>query len=131
MATRFLPDEIVPIIQADLLKRYGGRSGIRDQNLLASALAQPKVTIGGKFAHRTLFDKASAYGYHVCMNHPFTDGNKRIAFVLMDIFLQSNGWEIVASEEEAYSLMIQLAAGKLAKSELSRWLKTHSVKLHN
>ena len=130
MATRFLPDDIVPIIQADLLKRYGGRAGIRDQNLLESALAQPKVTIGGKFAHRTLFEKASAYGYHICMNHPFTDGNKRIAFVLMDIFLQNNGWEIVVSEEEAYSLMIQLAAGKLAKSDLGRWLKRHSVKLH-
>lgn len=131
MATRFLPDEIVPAIHADLLKRYGGQSGIRDHNLLASALSQPKVTIGGKFAHKTLFDKASAYGYHVCRNHPFVDGNKRIAFVLMDILLQLNGWEIVASEEDAYSVMTELASGKLTRAHLNRWLKEHSSKLQS
>jgi death-on-curing protein len=87
------------------------------------------MTVGGKFAHKTAFDKAAAYGFHVCRNHPFIDGNKRVAFVLMDIFLQKNGWEIVAHEEEAYSLMIDLASGKLTKAQLSTWLKEHSARL--
>jgi death-on-curing protein len=87
------------------------------------------MKLGGKFAHKTLFDKAAAYGYHVCKNHPFIDGNKRVAFVLMDIFLQKNGWEIVAHEEEAYSVMIALASGKLTKARLASWLKEHSSKL--
>ena len=129
MAVHFIPDDLVFIIHADLLQRYGGRPGLRDRNLLASALAQPKMTVGGKYAHKTLFAKAAAYGFHVCKNHPFVDGNKRVAFVLMDIFLQKNGWEIVAHEEEAYSIMMALASGKLTKAELASWVKEHSSKL--
>ena len=126
MAIRFIPDEIVLTIHTDLLQRYGGKAGVRDRNLLDSALAQPKATFGHKYANKTLFDKAAAYGYHVCMNHPFVDGNKRVAFALMDIFLQQNGWEIVADEEDAYSMMISHASGKLNKSQLSSWLREHS-----
>lgn len=129
MAVKFIPEEIVPIIHADLLKRYGGASGIRDRGLLSSALAQPKMTAHKKSLHRTLFDKAAAYGFHICRNHPFVDGNKRTAFVLMDVFLQKNGWELQASDEESYGTMIQLALGKLSKDGLSAWLKAHSAKL--
>lgn len=128
MAVRFIPDDLVLTIHADLLQRYGGRPGLRDRNLLESALAQPRMTIGGKHAHKTLFDKAAAYGFHVCKNHPFVDGNKRVAFVLMDIFLQKNGREIVADEEEAYSTMIALASGRINKAQLAFWLKAHSAK---
>jgi death-on-curing protein len=87
------------------------------------------MTVGGKYVHKTLFDKAAAYGFHVCKNHPFIDGNKRVGFVLMDIFLQKNGWEIVAHEEDAYSTMMALASGELTKARLSKWLKEHSSKL--
>jgi death-on-curing protein len=66
---------------------------------------------------------------HICRNHPFIDGNKRVAFVLMDIFLQKNGWEITASEEETYSLMMELADGKLSKAHLAQWLKEHASRL--
>lgn len=124
-----MPKDIVLIIHADLLQRYGGASGLRDTGLLDSALAQPKMTFSGKYTHKTLFDKAAAYGFHVCKNHPFADGNKRVAFVLMDIFLQKNGWDISSSEEEAYAMMMDLASGKLPKSQLSSWLKEHSSKL--
>jgi death-on-curing protein len=129
MATRFIPSSIVSSIHSDLLQRYGGRPGLRDPGLLDPALAQPKMTVGGKFVHKPLFDKAAAYGFHVCKNHPFVDGNKRVAFVLMDIFLQKNGWEITSNEEEAYSMMISLASGRLSKAHLSKWLKEHSSKL--
>jgi death on curing protein len=128
MAAYFVPDEIVSLIHADLLRRYGGLPGIRDRNLLASALAQPRMAFGGKFRHRTLFDKAAAYGYYMCRNHPFVDGNKRVAFVLMDIFLQANDRTLMASEEEAYSMMIDLADGRLTKPLLAKWLKAHSMK---
>ena len=129
MAVHFIPDEIVPMLHADLIKRYGRTLGIRDRGLLASALAQPKMTAQKKFLHRTIFDKASAYGFHVCRNHPFVDGNKRIAFVLMDVFLLKNGWKLDASEEEAYETMIILASGSLTKTDLSAWLKAHSSKI--
>lgn len=129
MSVQFIPKEVVITIHTDLLHRYGGEPGVRDLNLLDSALAQPKMTAGGKYLHKTIFDKAAAYGFHVCMNHPFIDCNKRVAFVLMDIFLQKNGWDIDAPEEETYSMMISLASGKLNKSQLSVWLKEHTSKI--
>lgn len=128
MAARFVPKEVALTIHADLLQRYGGKPGLRDLGLLDSALAQPKITVGGKFAHKTLFDKAAAYGFHVCKNHPFIDGNKRVAFVLMDVFLQQNGWEIKAAEEDAYTIMMALASGELTKAQVATWLKKHSSK---
>jgi len=128
MAIRFVPDDIVPIIHKDQIRRYGGASGIRDRNLLDSALAQPKMTAGGKFLHKTIFEKAAAYGFHICCNHPFVDGNKRVAFIVMVLFLDRNGWELSASEEEAYATIIALADGKLKKSQLASWLKEHSKK---
>ena len=128
MAVRFVPKEVVLTIHADLLQRYGGKPGLRDLGLLESALAKAKITVGGKFGHKSLFDKAAAYGFHVCKNHPFIDGNKRVAFVLMDVFLQQNGWEITASEEEAYSAIMALASGELTKTQLAHWLKEHSSK---
>jgi len=129
MAVHFIPDDAVLAIHADLLQRYGGLPRLRDRGLLESALAQPRVTFGGKFVHKTLFEKAAAYGFHLCRNHPFVDGNKRVAFVLMDLFLQKNGWEIVADEEEAFSMMIALASGRLTKAGLTSWLKEHSSRL--
>jgi death-on-curing protein len=119
---------MVLTIHADLLQRYGGEPGLRDPGLLESALAQPRMTAGGREIHKTLFDKAAAYGFHVCNNHPFIDGNKRVAFVLMDVFLQRNGWEIISSEEEAYTTMISLASGKLSKAQLGIWLKGHTAR---
>ena len=129
MPIHFIPEEIVLTIHTDLLQRYGGKAGVRDRNLLESALAQPRMTMGGKYAHKTIFEKAAAYGFHICMNHPFVDGNKRVAFVLMDIFLQKNGWEIIADEEESYTMMISLASSKSTKFQLAAWLKEHSARL--
>ncbi len=128
MTTKFIPVELVLTIHADLLQRYGGQPGRRDRGLLESALAQPRMTAGGKETHKTIFDKAAAYGYHVCNNQPFIDGNKRVAFVLMDVFLQKNGREIVASDEEAYVMMMSLASGKLSKAQLATWLKENTAR---
>ena len=129
MTIQYIPEQLVLTIHADLLQRYGGQPGLRDRGLLESALAQPRMTFGGKEVHKTLFEKAAAYGYHVCNNHAFIDGNKRVAFVLMDVFLEKNGWEITAAEEEAYSMMMSLASGKLSKVQLTSWLKEHSARL--
>lgn len=129
MAIQFIPDEIVPIVHRDLLRRYGRKAGVRDKNLLASALAQARMTAEGKYLHRTLFEKAAAYGFHICRNHPFIDGNKRVAFVLMVIFLSRNGWELRASEEKAYSAMMGLAEGRMSKPALAGWLKEHCVRI--
>lgn len=131
MAIKFIPEEVVLLIHSILIERYGGSPGIRDTNLLDSALAQPKMTVGGKYLHKTIFDKAAAYGFHLCKNHPFVDGNKRVAFVLMDLFLQKNGWEIISGETSAYVMMMNLANSQLSKAQLSNWLEANcrSLKL--
>jgi len=129
MAVQFIPREVVLTVHAHLLQRYGGKPGLRDADALDSALAQPKETFGGRYSHNTLFDKAAVYGLHLCKNRPFVDGNKRVAFVLMDIFLQKNGWELVSPEEETYKMMMNLSSGKMKKPQLSSWLKEHSSKL--
>jgi death on curing protein len=124
MAVKFIPDELVPVIHRILIQRYGGTLGIRDQNLLASALAQPRMTVNRKLVHRTVFGKASAYGYHLCANHPFVDANKRVAFAAMYLFLEKNGHLIEASEEEAYQIMMSVAAGEMKKPALAKWLRS-------
>ena len=129
MAVKYIPLRLVVSIHANQIRLYGGTAGIRDIGLLESALAQPRVSAGGKLIHKSIFDKASAYGFHLCKNHPFVDGNKRVAFVVMFLFLHKNGWLINTSEEAAYEMMIGVAEGKSSKPKLSNWLKDHSKKI--
>jgi death-on-curing protein len=123
MAIKFISEDLVPIIHRSLIQRYGGSYGIRDHALLSSALAQAKMTAGGKFAHRTIFDKAAAYGFHICANHPFVDGNKRAAFAVMYLFLARNGYSLEASEQDAYQTMMNVAVGQMKKPQLAAWLR--------
>jgi death on curing protein len=124
MAIKFLPEDLVPVIHRSLIQRYGGSYGIRDHGLLSSALGQAKMTVGGKFAHRTIFDRAAAYGFHICANHPFVDGNKRVAFAVMYLFLARNGYSLEASEQDAYQTMMSVASGQLKKPGLAAWLRS-------
>lgn len=78
---------------------YGGSHGIRDLGLLESAIAQPEASYGGQYLHADLFEMASAYLYHLVMNHPFVDGNKRVGLEVAMIFLEINGVSIEASDE--------------------------------
>jgi len=97
--------------------------------LLDSALEQPKATYESKYLHDSIMKMAAAYGYHLCNNHPFIDGNKRISLVAMDIFLQRNGFEIIATEKETYKIIIRLSEGELSKNELTKWLHENTTPL--
>ena len=127
----FIPRHIIIYFHEQLIDLYGGTTGIRDKGLLDSALEQPKLMFGGSYLHDSIPKMAAAYGFHLCMNHPFIDGNKRIAFVAMDTFLQMNGYEISAAEKETYGTIIKLASGELTKKELTDWLETNIQKLKN
>lgn len=122
----FLPKQTLLFFHKQLIQTYGGSHGIRDHGLLDSALEQPKATFGGKYLHDSLIKMAAAYGYHLCNNHPFIDGNKRIALVAMDVFLQRNGYEIIATEKETYKMMINLSSGNLSKEKLVHWLESNT-----
>ena len=122
---KFLNKEIILFFHRSLIRQYGGSSGLRDEGLLESALSQVYMTMNGEYLHQDIIEMAAAYGFHLCKNHAFVDGNKRIALVAMDTFLQLNGWELIAGEKETYVIMLQLAAGELTKQELIEWIRNN------
>ncbi|MFN5897887.1 MAG: type II toxin-antitoxin system death-on-curing family toxin, partial [Planctomyces sp.] len=79
---------------------YGGSPGIRDRGLLESAIAQPQTTFGGQYLHADVFEMAAAYLYHLVMNHPFVDGNKRVGLEAALVFLEINDAGVDASDDE-------------------------------
>lgn len=122
MAIYFLTLEDVLAIHVDQIKQYGGQLGIRDQNLLLSAIAQPSSQFSGQFLHLSLHDKAAAYLFHICQNHPFIDGNKRVGLVSMLVFLDLNGESIDYDEEALESLTRSVAEGKMKKGGIVTFL---------
>lgn len=123
----FIPKEVLLVFHEDQLKKYGGTNGIRDEGLLDSALAQAESSFGGEYLHKTIFEMAAAYGFLICQNHPFYDGNKRTALIAMYIFLHRNGYKIVAKKEVLFALVMDLAKGKVAKQELAEFLESQSI----
>lgn len=119
---RFISLSEVIDIHADVLEWLGGTTGIRDEGLLESALAQPQATFSGKFLHATIDEQAAAYLYHLAKNHPFLDGNKRTAFAVMDTFLRVNSYTLTLTNEEAYTLVQDVVNGRVSKTELAALL---------
>ncbi|MCT7972936.1 type II toxin-antitoxin system death-on-curing family toxin [Laspinema olomoucense] len=105
------------------INKFGGTSGIRDEGLLDSALAQPQATFGGQLLHPTLPEQAAAYLYHLAKNHPFVDGNKRTAFAVMDTFLRINRYRLDLSPDATYQMVLDVVGDKMSKEALSRRLR--------
>ncbi len=103
----------------------GGAPGIRDLGALDSALAQPKATFGGVDLYPTLVEKAAALCFSLVQNHPFVDANKRVSHAAMETFLVLNGAEIAAAVDDQERLMLDLAAGRIDRSQLTDWLRHH------
>ena len=116
--------EVVALHRA-ILESTGGATGIRDLPALESALAQPRATFGGSDLHPTLPGKTAALGYSLALNHPFLDGNKRVAHAAMEVFLLLNGVDLVADVDEQERLMLDVAAGRLDRQKLEIWLGQH------
>lgn len=122
--------EVVALHRA-ILEGSGGASGIRDLGALESALARPRATFGGADLHPSLHAKAAALGFSLALNHPFLDGNKRVAHAAMEAFLMLNGSEIVAVVDEQERLMLDLAAGLVTREQLAEWLAKHLQSLRS
>ncbi len=112
-------------IHADQIRQHGGNPGLRDQGLLESALARA--------VHRWRYDPdvdiqnlAAAYGFGLTNNRPFIDGNKRVAFMAMYIFLGLNGYQLVATEPEVVTLMLGVADGAVDEAGLEAWVRSHT-----
>jgi death-on-curing protein len=102
-------------IHRRLIADFGGDPGLRDRGLLESATAMPRAMFSGEYLHPDVPTMAAAYHYHLCANHPFIDGNKRVAVAVAEIFLRANGRELNASDEEIVDLTIGVASGTLGK----------------
>jgi len=107
-------------IHDEQLAEHGGRPGIRDPGLLDAALARPVNRAA--YAEATVFDLAAAYAFGIVRNHPFVDGNKRVAFLAAALFLAEHDWEITASDEEVVAAMLSLAGGSTDEESFVVWL---------
>ena len=118
-------DDVVFAIHRRQLAEHGGADGIRDDGLLASALARPKNLLAYSDHEPDLPALAASYAYGIVRDHPFVDGNKRVALVVCRTFLKLNGYEIDASQEDKYVTFMKLAAGQLAEAGLANWIRDH------
>ena len=118
--------EVVMAVHQMLLAEHGGALGIRDENLLESALNRPRQ----RFDYDddpSIYDLAASYCYGLANNHPFVDGNKRIALTIASLFLEINGYSHNAPEPDAVVTIEDLAAGNLTEEDLSNWFRQYSI----
>lgn len=106
-------------VHADQIRRYGGQSGVRNFGLLESALAQPEAWFGGEWLHDGLYEMAAAYAFHLCQNHAFIDGNKRVALAAALVFLELNGIRALDPEGILKRTMRSVASGTMSKPQLA------------
>jgi death-on-curing protein len=123
---RWLTRVVVDAIHNDQLREHGGLPGIRDDNVLESALARPQQ----KWHYADNADVpmlAAAYAFGLVKNHPYRDGNKRIGFLAMATFLAMNGHELEAADAEVVAEFVALADGGVSEEELADWIRLHAV----
>lgn len=116
----FLTVEEVLRLHDIQLELYGGLPGLRDAGLLESALAMPAMQFGGEFLHPDIFEMAAAYLFHLAKNHPFCDGNKRVALHAAFVFLRMNGQRLVLDPGDLHDLAMAVAEGRVDKHEAAR-----------
>ncbi len=126
---RFMELSEVLDIHRDQINRYGGTIGIRDMELLNSAIAMPAAAFKGELLHTDVYEMAAAYLFHIVKNHPFLDGNKRAGAVTALIFLDLNGYEFHAPDDDLSATVSGVAEGKRNKTDIAVFLRNWSRKL--
>ena len=119
----WIKEAVVRAIHWRQLAEHGGIDGVRDDGLLSSALARPRQLLAYASPSVDLASLAAAYAFGIAKNHPFLDGNKRTAAVVCEMFIELNGHELTASDEQMYLAFTNLAAGKLSEEELADWIR--------
>ncbi|MDR1977001.1 MAG: type II toxin-antitoxin system death-on-curing family toxin [Campylobacteraceae bacterium] len=125
---RFLTLSEVLLILEDQIRNYGGIYGVRDIKLLSLTIYVAQSSFEGKYLHATIPAMASAYAFHICQNHPFIDGNKRVALASALVFLDINGYAFDCEDEKIYDEIMGVAKGDIKKEELVRYYEKHSKK---
>jgi death-on-curing protein len=123
----WIVDSVVLAIHEAQLAEHGGMVGTRDEGLLASALARSR-DVAAYSEDPDASSLAAAYGFGLTRSRPFLDGNKRTAFVVMELFLNLNSWNLNAEDADCISTMKALASGKLGEKAFAKWLRDHLTK---
>lgn len=118
---RWIPQRTVIAVHAEQLRQFGGPGGVRDEGLLDSALDRPRNKF--YYGEEDIAVLAAAYAFGLARNHPFIDGNKRVAFATMMLFLRRNGVPFRPTPADATAAMLALAAGDLDEEGLARWIR--------
>lgn len=121
---RWVPRLLVEAVHLDQVREHGGLLGLRDENALESALARPRQRWTYS-PHSDVAELAAAYAFGLSSNHPFRDGNKRIAFLTALVFLGLNGMKFEASDEDVVREMLALAAGERREPEIAEWFRSN------
>ena len=124
---RWVTRIVVDAVHFDQIREHGGLAGVRDENALESALARPR----NKWEYNKksdIADVAAAYGFGIATSHPYRDGNKRIAFLTMLIFLGLNGYSLISPEADVVTTMLAVADNHFSEMDLSEWLRRHIAK---
>jgi len=124
-AVTFLSVDDVLEIHRQVIEAFGGDPGLRDRGLLESAIAMPRSTFDGKELHPSLALKAAAYHYHLCANHPFVDGNRRVAVVAAELLLLVNGRDLPARDEDIETITMGVAGGRISKEQVATFFQKH------
>jgi len=123
----FLSIENVISIHARMIKEFGGMPGVANQGLLESAVSMPTADFAGKFFHKSPPAMAAAHLFHICKNHPFFDGNKRVAVVASEVFLNINGMRLDVNNEKLKQFCLGVAVGEISKHEVVAFFKKSSI----
>ena len=115
----FLTTAQVERIHAEVIRQFGGSMGLRDRGLFESACEMPRATFGEQLLHPTPAAMAAAYLFHLCSNHPFVDGNKRVGLGAALVFAEVNGYEVRATDDELEELTLGVASGSVSKDEVA------------
>lgn len=126
---RYLSLGEVLVLHDRLLAASGGAAGIRDLGALESAVAQPRMTFGGQDLYPDLVAKATAMAFSLIQNHPFIDGNKRIGHAAAATLLLLNGFDLVATVDEAEATILGVASGSMSREALDAWFRAHARRL--
>lgn len=121
--TKFFTVEQVIEIHDAFLEDHGGLPGIRDKGLLISAVEMARASMFGEYLHKTIYDKAAAYLFHIVQNHPFNDGNKRTGALTTILFLEENGIKTAFSDSDYEDFVVSVAQGQKNKEEIVYFLK--------
>jgi death-on-curing protein len=120
---RWVSRQVLLLLHDEGLVEHGGAPGLRDEGLFDSALARPLNLAA--YGEPDVASLAAAYGVGLAKNHPFVDGNKRVAFLAVGLFLATNGYRLIASQVDATLTVLAVAAGELSEDAFADWIRSH------